>query len=61
MLDRTNYGFCHEFYAVEKAIEVVVEQGGEPLQLRIEARLNLATNRYVTRGAQTGRRLHSTN
>jgi hypothetical protein len=37
MLDRTNYGFCHEFYTVEKAIEVVVEQGGEPLQLRIEA------------------------
>jgi hypothetical protein len=37
MLDRTNYGFCHEFYAVEKAIEVAVEQGGEPLQLRIEA------------------------
>jgi hypothetical protein len=37
MLNPADYGFCSEFYIVEKSIEVVVSLGGEDRRIRIDA------------------------
>jgi len=37
MYDKEVYGFCSEFYVVEKTIVVVVEMGGETRRVRIDA------------------------
>jgi hypothetical protein len=38
MIDAANYGFCEQFYTVEKSLEVLVSLGGEQRSVRIEAR-----------------------
>jgi hypothetical protein len=37
MIDAANYGFCEQFYTVEKSLEVLVSLGGEQRSVRIEA------------------------
>jgi hypothetical protein len=37
MIDAANYGFCQQFYTVEKSVEVIVSLGGEQRCVRIEA------------------------
>jgi hypothetical protein len=49
MLDPSRYGFCSEFYVVEKAVEVVVEIAGTPETIRIEAHKRGNAQGYCTR------------
>jgi hypothetical protein len=46
MLDPDMFPFCHEFYVVEKSIEVVVTINGNGTPVRIDAMHNLKADRY---------------
>jgi hypothetical protein len=48
MLDPAMFPFCHEFYVVEKSIEVVVTINGNATAVRIDAVHNLQDDRYCT-------------
>ena len=43
------HGFCSEFYTVEKSIEVVADQSGRSLTVRINALRDEKTGDYSTR------------
>ena len=49
MLDPDVFPFCHEFYVVEKSIEVVVMINGDSRCVRIDALHELKQDRYYTR------------
>lgn len=48
MLDPSQYGFCSEFYIVEKSVEVVVVIAGESETIRIEAHKQGSSGGYCT-------------
>jgi len=48
MYDPDMHGFCHEFYTVEKTIEIVLMIGGEDRELRIQAMKNEIASSYTT-------------
>ena len=49
MLDPDVFPFCHEFYVVEKSIEVVVTIKGDSRCVRIDALHDLKQDHYCTR------------